>query len=61
MNTNEISNLLGDQSEYYLEHTCKTIEKSLIHVPSPSVIEDLWVTSDRNPKTLNSLQSIFSH
>lgn len=30
MNTNEISNLLGDQSEYYLEHTCKTIEKSLI-------------------------------
>ena len=61
MNTNEISNLLGDQSEYYLEHTCKTIEKSLIHLPSPSVIEDLWVTSDRNSRTLNSLQSIFSH
>ena len=25
--------LLGQQAEYYLNHTCKTIDKKLIHVP----------------------------
>ncbi len=26
--------LLGQQAEYYLNHTCKTIDKKLIHVPA---------------------------
>ena len=29
--------LLGQQAEYYLNHTCKTIDKKLIHVPGPDV------------------------
>lgn len=61
MSTNKISDLLGDQSEYYLGHTCKTIDKSLIHAPSPSVIDDVWVASDRNLPTLNSLSALLSH
>lgn len=31
---NKIIDLLGNRAEYYLGHTCKTIDKSLIHVPS---------------------------
>ena len=27
----KITNLLGDQAAFYLEHTCRTIDKSIIH------------------------------
>jgi class I fructose-bisphosphate aldolase len=57
----KISNLLGDQAEYYLGHVSKTIEKSLIHVPSPTIIDDVWISSDRNLPTLNSLQALLGH
>ena len=50
--------LLGQQAEYYLNHTCKTIDKKLIHVPGPDAIDKIWVDSDRNVRTLNSLQAL---
>lgn len=56
-----ITKLLGDQSEYYLGHTCKTIDKSLIHVPSPETIDKIWIDTDRNIQTLRSLQAILGH
>ena len=28
----KIVDLLGGQAEYYLNHTCKTIDKQLIHI-----------------------------
>ena len=34
----KITNLLGDQAAFYLEHTCRTIDKSLIHIPSPNTM-----------------------
>lgn len=61
MNTTGIINLLGDKSDYYLNHTCKTIDKSLIHVPSSVSLDDIWIDSDRNIPTLNSLQSLLGH
>ena len=47
MDTSKIISLLGEQSEFLLGHTCKTIDKSLIHIPSPSVIDSIWIGSDR--------------
>lgn len=61
MDRSEILNLLGDKTEYYLNHKCKTIDKSLIHVPSPNQINDVWINSDRNIQTLRNLQAIFGH
>ena len=55
MDTSKIISLLGEQSEFLLGHTCKTIDKSLIHIPSPSVIDSIWIGSDRNIQTLNNL------
>lgn len=60
MNKNIIS-LLGDKAEFLLEHKCKTIDKSLIHVPSKDVIDNIWIDSDRNLPTLNSLERLFGH
>lgn len=61
MDKSEIINILGDQAGYYLNHQCKTIDKSLIHIPSSNQINDIWLNSDRNIQTLRNLQSIFGH
>lgn len=61
MDTLKITGLLGDKSEYYLGHTCKTIDKSQIHIPSPSIIDDIWINTDRNIQTLNNLQRMLGH
>lgn len=53
--------LLGDKQEYYLGHTCKTIDKSLLHVPSANTINEIWCPTDRNNRTLNSLQALMGH
>lgn len=55
MDTSKIISLLGDKSDYYLNHVCKTIDKSLLHLPSPTCVDDVWGNSDRNIQTLNSL------
>lgn len=57
----KITDLLGDKAEYYLGHTCKTIDKSLIHVPSPETVDNIWVDSDRSIRVLESLQTLLGH
>lgn len=61
MDTTKIISLLGEQSEYLLNHSCRTIDKSQIHVPSPSTIDNIWINSDRNIQTLNNLQRLLGH
>ncbi len=61
MSTAKITNLLGDKTEYYLSHVCKTIDKSLIHHPSPNIIDEVWSYTDRNLPTLNNLQRMLEH
>lgn len=53
--------LLGDQAEYYLQHTCTTIPQTELHLPSPDTIDKIWVNTDRSVQTLNNLQRLFSH
>ena len=38
----KVVELLRDKACYYLDHTCETIDKSLIHVPSPDTIDKVW-------------------
>lgn len=61
MANSKIVKILEDQSEYLLGHVCKTIDKSVIHAPSPDTIDNIWIDSDRNIQTLNSLQRLFEH
>ena len=60
MNTN-ILKILGDDQEYLLGHICRTIDKTLIHVPSPQIIDKIWSETDRNNPTLNNLQALIGH
>lgn len=57
----DIAKILGTDAEYYLNHKCRTIDKSLIHAPSPDTVDDIWVQSDRPARVLSSLQSILGH
>lgn len=61
MSVNKIHQLLGDKAGYYLEHTCNTIDKSTIHVPSPHHLDDVWTQSNRNVQTLRSINTLMSH
>src|ERR1700749_1996482 len=61
MSANKIHELLADKAEYYLGHTSKTIDKSAIHVPSPSHLDDVWTQSNRNIQTLRSINTLMGH
>jgi len=56
----KIQALLGAQAAHLLEHQCK-IDKSRLHLPSPSFVSDVWAESDRSPRVLRNLQSLFDH
>ena len=57
----KINDLLGDKAEYLLTHTCKTVDKSALHCPSPTHVDDIWINSNRNNQVLRSLQSLLNH
>lgn len=56
-----ITELVGDAAESLLTHRCKTIHKSMLHLPGPDYIDRVVSQSDRKPGVLRSLQSIFNH
>jgi len=55
-----IAELLGDEAEYLLEHTCTTIPKELLHLPGPDFVDRVWKDSDRNPRVLRAMQELFN-
>ena len=57
----KITDLLADKAEYLLGHTCKTIDKSTLHLPSPTHVDDIWINSNRNNQVLRSLQNLLKN
>ncbi len=57
----KISDLLGDQAEYLLNHTSTTIPKESIHLPSPNHVDESWMSSNRNNQVLRSMQTLLNH
>ncbi len=58
---NAIKDLLGDQADYLLGHTCKTIDKRMLHLPGPDFVDRVYASTDRPTPVLRSLQTIFNH
>ncbi len=61
MASKTIQDLLGDKAEFYLNHTSKTFDKSLLHTPTPNAIDEVWVQSNRNVQTLRSLGTLLNN
>ncbi|MBX6353255.1 MAG: class I fructose-bisphosphate aldolase [Thermoflavifilum sp.] len=56
----QIMSYLGPEADDLLQHTCKTIPKERITVPSPTYVDDVFALSNRNAQVLRSLQWMFS-
>ena len=56
----DISSYLGDQADFLLNHTSKTIDKSKLHLPGPDFVDRVWINSDRNPRVLGALNQMFN-
>lgn len=58
---NKLYELLGDEADSLLNHTCKTISKDQLHLPSGDFVDTIWTQSDRNNRVLGNLQRLFDN
>jgi len=56
-----IEELLGKEADDLLTHECETISKENLHLPGPDYVDNVWAQSDRNPRVLRNLQSLFDN
>ncbi|GDX80560.1 fructose-bisphosphate aldolase [Deltaproteobacteria bacterium] len=59
MDLRRITELLGNDAESLLTHTCTGIPKARIALPGPDFAERVWMDSDRSPRVIGSLQRIY--
>ena len=57
----KIEEILGEKANDLLNHTCTTISKDRLHLPSGDLGDQTFGPSDRNIQTLCSLERIFGH
>ena len=60
MSINKISQLLGSDADYLLNHTSKTIDKEHLHIPNPNFVDEIFVPTDRSINVLRSMQQLFN-
>ncbi len=56
-----IETLLADEADTLLHHQCTTIPKDGLVLPGPDFVDRVVALSDRRPRTLRSLQTLFNH
>jgi class I fructose-bisphosphate aldolase len=61
MEYGKIQEILGDQAEHLLGHTCNTIGKDQLHLPGPDFIDRVLVATDRKPSVLRNLAALYGH
>jgi len=57
----DIQELLGEESESLLAHTCEGIPASSLHLPGPDYIERVAAARNRKPSVLRNLAALFQH
>lgn len=61
MSYHSIYEILGDEAEPLLDHTCKTIPKTEIRQPTPEYVDDSFALSNRNNRVLGNLSRLFGY
>jgi len=56
-----IQELLGAESDLLLKHVSETIPKGDLQLPGPDFVDRVMANSDRNPRVLRSLQTLYGH
>jgi len=57
----DIASLLGPDAGNLLDHTCKTIDKNMLHVPGVDFVERSFAQTNRNAQVLRSMEDLYSH
>jgi class I fructose-bisphosphate aldolase len=52
---------LGADASKLLDHTTTTIPKEHLQLPGPDFIDRVWSASDRSPRVLRAMQSLYDH
>ena len=55
-----IEQLLGNEAKLLLEHTCATIDKSMLTLPGPDFVDRVTAISDRSIPVMRSMQTLFN-
>ncbi len=61
MSLSKIEEFLGADANALLNHTSKTISKDSLHLPGPDFVDRVFTDSNRSPKVLRSLQTLYGH
>lgn len=61
MTLSEIHDRLGERAAMLLEHESTTIPRARLHLPSPTHVDDCFGPSDRSPRVLRALQTLYGH
>src|SRR5690554_1290975 len=61
MSITKIEKLLGAEKDQLLQHECKGIPKSMLHLPGSDFIDRIFKDSNRSPQVLKSLQALYGH
>ena len=56
-----ITELLGEKADFYLEHVCEKITKDELQTPSRTSLDKVFTQSNRNPQVLRSLSQLYNH
>ena len=57
----QIQEYLGKDADSLLQHECKTVSKSQLHLPTTSYVDDVWYHSNRSNRVLANLQRLFDN
>ena len=57
----KIQELLGADGEALLNYSSPKISKNDLHLPGGDFVDRVWISSDRNPRVLRSLQTLFDN
>ena len=60
MSYSQIQKILADKADDLLQHSCQTVPKEQLHLPGPDFVDRIFGMSDRNPRVLRSLQTLFN-
>ena len=61
MNFSDIKSLLAGEADSLLNHSCNTIDKSRLHIPSSTHVKDIFTDSDRPAQVLKNLNTLHGH
>jgi class I fructose-bisphosphate aldolase len=57
----KVADILANDAEYLLNHTCKGITKEQIHLPGADFTDRIFSLSNRNNQTLRSIEALYNH